>query len=456
MISLSAFKDTSMLASSHLEITKTNLQKSLNRLSSGLKINSSVDNPGGLAVASRLNTQVVQSSILKNNLANLSSFLEVQNAHLSQLGEIYRERMGIEIRLKDSVLTSEQQEIYRNKDAMLYERILQIKDATFNGIRLFAVEDEDLSVNLDTGLVNGALENVKQFPLFTKNDAEPVELLFLMDYSGSMGDDIANVKNNVASFISAIQTKLSASSWNAKAVGYRANGATYHQFLAPNGGAFVTSVASLQNQLQAIETAVGGGNTPGESLIQGINDALNVNGGWLHSNSKKVLMAFTDERADPPLAGGATVSSVVSQLQANDVNFWLFTNFPNGGGSDTYTPQLISQSNGNTATLANANTNMSAALNQIVDSLITTELVDYDMIADYVARNNAKQEAVKNLMQSSDMYRIATSSALSQIQDVDVARESINKARLDILQNAGTSMLAQANLSSQSLLRLLI
>ena len=108
-----------MLASSHLEITKTNLQKILNRLSSGLKINSSVDNPGGLAVASRLNTQVVQSSILKNNLANLSSFLEVQNAHLSQLGEIYRERMGIEIRLKDSVLTSEQQEIYRNKDAML-------------------------------------------------------------------------------------------------------------------------------------------------------------------------------------------------------------------------------------------------------------------------------------------------------------------------------------------------
>ena len=442
-----------MLASSHLEITKTNLQKSLNRLSSGLKINSSVDNPGSLAVASRLNTQVVQSSILKNNLANLSSFLEVQNAHLSQLGEIYRERMEIEIRLKDSVLTSEQQEIYRNKDAMLYERILQIKDATFNGIRLFAVEDEDLSVNLDTGLVNGALENVKQFPLFTKNDPVPVEFIFLADISGSMGGYIDNVVSNIGTFINAVSQKLNASNWVAKAVGYRLDSGPQHTFRAPGGGAFVSSVSDLTAQLTSLRNQVDGGvGGLGESLVDGVNDAVTVAGGWQASNAKRVLIGFTDEPSEPPLTPGITVNSVADNLVSNDVLFYLFTNDP----TDAETIGLTSGSGATVGSLASANADMASALDGIVDSLITTELVDYDMIADYVARNNAKQEAVKNLMQSSDMYRIATSSALSQIQDVDVAQESINKARLDILQSAGTSMLAQANLSSQSLLRLLI
>jgi flagellin len=46
--------------------------------------------------------------------------------------------------------------------------------------------------------------------------------------------------------------------------------------------------------------------------------------------------------------------------------------------------------------------------------------------------------------------------ANSRILDVDVASESANLAKQNILQQAGTSMLAQANMSSQSVLRLLV
>jgi flagellin len=46
--------------------------------------------------------------------------------------------------------------------------------------------------------------------------------------------------------------------------------------------------------------------------------------------------------------------------------------------------------------------------------------------------------------------------ANSRIVDVDVAEESTNLARLNILQQAGTAMLAQANQSNQSMLRLLM
>ena len=45
--------------------------------------------------------------------------------------------------------------------------------------------------------------------------------------------------------------------------------------------------------------------------------------------------------------------------------------------------------------------------------------------------------------------------ANSRIADLDIASESANLARLNILQQAGTAMLAQANQSQQSVLRLL-
>jgi flagellin len=46
--------------------------------------------------------------------------------------------------------------------------------------------------------------------------------------------------------------------------------------------------------------------------------------------------------------------------------------------------------------------------------------------------------------------------ANGRIMDVDIASESANLARLNILQQAGTAMLAQANQSQQSILRLLV
>jgi flagellin len=51
--------------------------------------------------------------------------------------------------------------------------------------------------------------------------------------------------------------------------------------------------------------------------------------------------------------------------------------------------------------------------------------------------------------------KINLESANSRIVDVDVAAESSQLARFSILQQAGTAMLAQANMSTQSILRLI-
>ena len=51
--------------------------------------------------------------------------------------------------------------------------------------------------------------------------------------------------------------------------------------------------------------------------------------------------------------------------------------------------------------------------------------------------------------------KINLEAANSRIVDVDVAAESSQLARYNILQQAGTAMLAQANQSTQSILRLI-
>jgi flagellin len=52
--------------------------------------------------------------------------------------------------------------------------------------------------------------------------------------------------------------------------------------------------------------------------------------------------------------------------------------------------------------------------------------------------------------------KVNLESANSRIADLDIASESANLARLNILQQAGTAMLAQANMAKQSVLRLLV
>ena len=56
---------------------------------------------------------------------------------------------------------------------------------------------------------------------------------------------------------------------------------------------------------------------------------------------------------------------------------------------------------------------------------------------------------------TSSTYQENLTASESRIRDVDMAAEMVNFTKLQILQQAGTSMLAQANTSSQSVLSLL-
>jgi flagellin len=72
------------------------------------------------------------------------------------------------------------------------------------------------------------------------------------------------------------------------------------------------------------------------------------------------------------------------------------------------------------------------------------------------ANNGAEQSRLSFAADMLSINKINLESANSRIVDVDVASESSQLARFNILQQAGTAMLAQANQASQAVLRLLV
>jgi flagellin len=88
-----------------------------------------------------------------------------------------------------------------------------------------------------------------------------------------------------------------------------------------------------------------------------------------------------------------------------------------------------------------------------------TDISEIDAAIDNVSSQRAQFGAVQNrleyTLQNAAIYQENLTSSESRIRDVDMAAEMVNFTKLQILQQAGTSMLAQANQSSQGVLSLL-
>jgi flagellin len=86
-------------------------------------------------------------------------------------------------------------------------------------------------------------------------------------------------------------------------------------------------------------------------------------------------------------------------------------------------------------------------------STITTAI---ESLANLRATNGAQQSRLSFAADMLAVNKQNLEAANGRIVDVDVAKESSQLARFNILQQAGTAMLAQANQSTQSILRLLV
>jgi flagellin-like hook-associated protein FlgL len=144
----------------------------------------------------------------------------------------------------------------------------------------------------------------------------------------------------------------------------------------------------------------------------------------------------------PPIPSQSTITSTggsvaisrasTSVLDATDID--EFTQIENSSGQ----------------TVRNTSLNYS---NSDEYAFLTQEALQ--QLADMRAQNGAEMSRINFAQDLLNINAVNLEAANSRIMDVDVAAESSQLARFQILQQAGTAMLAQANTSQQSLVRLL-
>ena len=126
-------------AGSNLALNQTRLQKSFDRLSSGSRLTSPVDNPGGLAVSMKLSAAINRISGAQSNVQNAISFMEVQDGMLDTVGKIVDRVSELKgLASQDPMKSDQDRASYNNEFKDLQAQLFDISKMRFNGVSLFA------------------------------------------------------------------------------------------------------------------------------------------------------------------------------------------------------------------------------------------------------------------------------------------------------------------------------
>ena len=205
---------------------------------------------------------------------------------------------------------------------------------------------------------------------------------------------------------------------------------------------------NAQDAVSLVQTADGAMNEV-QSMLQRVRDlAVEYNNGTLSSSD---LAAITNEVAQLC----AEIDQIAGQTQFNGIALL------SGGATITF---QVGADDGETIAV-NALSLFGSGASYAIDSSIfgfsgsTVTLASIDAAIDSVSTARSTFGAVQNRLQHTlnnlATYQENLSASESQIKDVDMASEMVNFTKLQVLQQAGTAMLSQANSSQTSVLRLL-
>jgi len=154
------------VASNNLAYSTGQLQKSLNKLSSGSKIVNPSDDAGGLAVSMKLTATVNRETDLQNNISDASSFLQTQDGALQVAGSVLDRMSQLETLYQDPTKNSSDKANYDDEFTQLQSELGNLSSQTFNGVSLFASSTgSSLSVYTDDALSSSQAVSVSQAAL---------------------------------------------------------------------------------------------------------------------------------------------------------------------------------------------------------------------------------------------------------------------------------------------------
>jgi len=375
------------------------LDKSMQRLSSGFRINSSADDAAGMAISEKLKSQIGGLNQASRNALDGISMIQTAEGALDEIQSSLQRMRDLSVQAANSTLSDTDRGNINQEIQALYTNINNISSRTkFNGQSLLTGA---LSTSQDTTVANSLMAG-KVLTTTAANAA-----VTSIDMSGAAAGT---------------NFTLSAPA-----------GATVRMSATVNG-------VALTQDVTAVVMAAGESQTLNFSQF-GIKITIGAVG----------AKAAADIATDLAVAGNANISSAAgtgaAQFQvgadANQTETATFFNTQISATNHGALNTAISNFGTGTATIAEANT-LITEIDTALGSIVTSR-------AALGASQNSLEHTMNNVKVTSD--NLAASN--SRIRDVDVAEESSAMSRSQIISQSAVSVLAQANQMPQLALKLL-
>ena len=404
-------------AQRQLGMQKTALDKSLERLSSGLRINKAADDAAGLAISETLKAQVIGMHQAVANSQDAMNLIQTAEGGLNETTNILQRMRELAVQAANDTYTQSDREKIQAEVDQLKEELTRIANTTqYNGRTLLngeIAQSKALEAGKATVMQNQRVggPNALGVPVF-----------------GDLIQSVSLINHTTASVDVALELKVVATSvsnvFNLEVRGSDGSYTVYDNITAAGGeGLFA-----------------GGGQH---------NTLVTLNSGGVVSITFGDVAAITSDIGDVATVQVQAIQTEVTVDQA--LTFHIGQNegqIVKFGAQDMTAKALhleVGSVLGSTDQASRTNAqNMIGVLDEALRKVNVQR-------ARFGAMQNRLEHSVANLNVAAENL----SASNSRIRDTDVAFESANLTRNQILMQAGTSMLAQANSTSQNALSLL-
>jgi len=154
----------SLIAQRNLAVNNSALSKSVQRLSSGLRINSAADDAAGLAISEKLTAQTRSIAVAIRNSQDGISLSQVAEGGLTEIGNILTRMRELAEQSSNGTLGASERSALDNEYSQLQSEIDRISNVTeFNGIKLLDGSQSGTGVTLQVGFQNTANDRITFF-----------------------------------------------------------------------------------------------------------------------------------------------------------------------------------------------------------------------------------------------------------------------------------------------------
>jgi len=446
------------------------LNTALQRLSSGLRINSAKDDAAGLAISERMTSQIRGLNQAARNANDGISLAQTAEGALTEIGNNLQRIRELAVQSANATNSASDRAALQAEVAQLVAEIDRVATQTdFNGTKLldgnFSKQAFQVGANAGQTVSIDQIASARSSALgkgtgFTLQDQAigtvTVAATTKLELGAGRFVDLGELVSDAKSIAAAINNAGTAG-LNATANATEAKGQTATAIGTGNGGGAIITINNVAIKVQATETA----STNVSNALAAINAQSSVTGVRAVDNGTGLDLIAQDGRNIELAVATGTATG------ADEKNFGLSGDaITRSTINVTYSGQALGTDNdveftgaiAATTTIGDTGTALNAVdISDVAGANAALAAVDAALTtinssrADLGAIQNRFSSVITNLQTSAENL----SASRSRIQDADFAAETAALTRAQILQQAGVAMLAQANALPNNVLSLL-